>query len=246
MCALQSARTGRLGVIGGCACRDLPQLRGLEAAADDEAFLRRWAEVKLQAKTRAAAYLKERTGVTVNPNVMFDVQACISHITLSRPHTRNCGLYPDFGSLGTGGQNLSMMRQGAQQAAHNWRLREYVLGVQVKRIHEYKRQLLNVLGIIHRYLRIKEMTAAERADVVPRVVVIGGKAAPGYDLAKRIIKLVCAVADKVNADTDVGDLLKVPPLHPLTPLPLPSQCCAYAGCGEDVQARTCSGPLLRW
>lgn len=84
----------------------------------------------------------------------------------------------------------------------------------MKRIHEYKRQLLNVLGIIHRYLRIKEMKPAERADVVPRVVVIGGKAAPGYDLAKRIIKLVCAVADKVNEDKEVGDLLKARPLPP--------------------------------
>lgn len=52
----------------------MPQLRGLEAAANDEEFLKRWAAVKLQAKKRAAVYLKERTGVTVNPDVMFDVQ----------------------------------------------------------------------------------------------------------------------------------------------------------------------------
>ena len=76
--------------------------------------------------------------------------------------------------------------------------------MQVKRIHEYKRQLLNVFGIVNRYTRIKAMSAKERAEVVPRVVVIGGKAAPGYDLAKRIIKLVCAVAEVVNADTEVG------------------------------------------
>ena len=81
--------------------------------------------------------------------------------------------------------------------------------MQVKRIHEYKRQLLNVLGIIHRYVRIKEGTVAERSKLVRRVVVIGGKAAPGYDMAKRIIKLVCAVADKVNQDPEVGDLMKV-------------------------------------
>jgi glycogen phosphorylase len=84
-----------------------------------------------------------------------------------------------------------------------------VVWVQVKRIHEYKRQLLNVLGIIHRYVRIKEATPEERSKFVRRVVVIGGKAAPGYDMAKRIIKLVCAVADKVNGDPDVGDLMKV-------------------------------------
>jgi glycogen phosphorylase len=80
--------------------------------------------------------------------------------------------------------------------------------MQVKRIHEYKRQLLNVFGIIHRYQRIKAMTPKERKSVVPRVVVIGGKAAPGYDMAKRIIKLVSAVGEKVNHDADVGDLLK--------------------------------------
>jgi len=73
--------------------------------------------------------------------------------------------------------------------------------VQVKRIHEYKRQLLNVLGIIHRYDKIKQMAnGAEKAKVVPRVCVIGGKAAPGYEMAKRIIKLVCAVGDKINND----------------------------------------------
>ena len=81
--------------------------------------------------------------------------------------------------------------------------------IQVKRIHEYKRQLLNVLGIIHRYSVIKAMTPAQRATVVPRVVVIGGKAAPGYDMAKRIIKLVNAVGDVINSDAEVGDLLKV-------------------------------------
>ncbi|KAF5838571.1 phosphorylase, glycogen [Dunaliella salina] len=81
--------------------------------------------------------------------------------------------------------------------------------VQVKRIHEYKRQLLNVLGIVHRYNTIKAMTPEQRKEVVPRVCIIGGKAAPGYDIAKRIIKLVCALGDKVNNDPDIGDLLKL-------------------------------------
>jgi glycogen phosphorylase len=76
-------------------------------------------------------------------------------------------------------------------------------------MHEYKRQLLNVLGIIHRYLRLKAASPAERAAAVPRVCVIGGKAAPGYDMAKRIIKLICAVGDVINADPDIGDALKV-------------------------------------
>eukprot|EP00899_Mesostigma_viride_P029454 jgi/Mesvir1/9694/Mv12172-RA.1 len=81
--------------------------------------------------------------------------------------------------------------------------------IQVKRIHEYKRQLLNVLSVIWRYKCIKSMSPEDRKKVVPRVVCIGGKAAPGYDMAKRIIKLVSVVGDKVNNDPDVGDLLKV-------------------------------------
>jgi starch phosphorylase len=81
--------------------------------------------------------------------------------------------------------------------------------IQVKRIHEYKRQLLNVLSIIDRYDTIMRMTPAQRAHAVPRVCIIGGKAAPGYDMAKRIIKLVSAVGDKINSDPDVGDLLKL-------------------------------------
>jgi starch phosphorylase len=81
--------------------------------------------------------------------------------------------------------------------------------VQVKRIHEYKRQLLNVLGIIHRYDQIKKMSQEQRSKLVPRVCIIGGKAAPGYEMAKRIIKLICAVGEKINNDKDVGDLLKL-------------------------------------
>ncbi len=84
-----------------------------------------------------------------------------------------------------------------------------MLDVQVKRIHEYKRQLLNVLGIVWRYDQIRKMSAAQKKDVVPRICVIGGKAAPGYEMAKRIIKLVGAVAQKINNDPAIGDLLKV-------------------------------------
>lgn len=81
--------------------------------------------------------------------------------------------------------------------------------VQVKRIHEYKRQLLNILGIIWRYKQIKSIGAEKRKHLVPRVFIIGGKAAPGYDMAKRIIKLINAVGTKVNNDPDIGHLLKV-------------------------------------
>ncbi|MEJ2425272.1 MAG: glycogen/starch/alpha-glucan phosphorylase, partial [Candidatus Thiodiazotropha sp.] len=78
--------------------------------------------------------------------------------------------------------------------------------VQVKRIHEYKRQLLNVLHVIHLYCRIKYH---EAEHWTPRCVLIGGKAAPGYQMAKLIIKLVNNVANIVNTDEDVGNRLKV-------------------------------------
>jgi glycogen phosphorylase len=78
--------------------------------------------------------------------------------------------------------------------------------VQVKRIHEYKRQLLNVLHVIHLYDRIKR---GDTKDWTPRCVLIGGKAAPGYLMAKRIIRLVTAVADVVNNDPATKGLLRL-------------------------------------
>lgn len=83
---------------------------------------------------------------------------------------------------------------------------EAMFDVQVKRIHEYKRQLLNVLHIIHLYCRIR---AGEVENWTPRCVLIGGKAAPGYQMAKLIIKLINSVAKIINHDKKVGDRLKV-------------------------------------
>jgi hypothetical protein len=80
---------------------------------------------------------------------------------------------------------------------------------QVKRIHEYKRQYLNVLGIIWRYKQLKKMSPAERKASVPRVCMIGGKAASAYDMAKRIIRLVTAVGAKINNDPDTKDYLRL-------------------------------------
>ena len=78
--------------------------------------------------------------------------------------------------------------------------------VQVKRIHEYKRQLLNALHVIHLYNRIKR---GDTENWTNRCVLIGGKAAPGYAIAKLIIKLISNVARVINDDPEVGDLLKV-------------------------------------
>ncbi len=83
---------------------------------------------------------------------------------------------------------------------------DMMFDVQVKRIHEYKRQLLNVMHVIHLYLRIRK---GDTTGMAPRCVLIGGKAAPGYFMAKLIIKLVNSVAAVVNADKRAKDWLRV-------------------------------------
>ncbi len=130
--------------------RDLMQLRGLETHATDAAFQQRWQAVKHAAKQDLADCILERTGVSINPDSLFDIQA--------------------------------------------------------KRIHEYKRQHLNVLHIIALYEWIKQNPNAE---ITPRTFVFGGKAAPGYYMAKLIIKLITSVGMMINSDKQVQDKLKV-------------------------------------
>lgn len=81
--------------------------------------------------------------------------------------------------------------------------------IQVKRIHEYKRQFMNAISLIHRYQAIKAASPEERAAMVPRVAVFGGKAASAYYMAKKIVALINAIGKKINNDPEVGDLLKV-------------------------------------
>src|SRR4029077_2016991 len=83
---------------------------------------------------------------------------------------------------------------------------DWMFDVQVKRIHKYKRQHLNVLHIVALYHRLKQNPGL---SIPQRAFIFGGKAAPGYFMAKRIIKLINAVGDTINADPEVNKFLKV-------------------------------------
>jgi glycogen phosphorylase len=136
--------------IDGDWLRNLDSLKRLEPWADDPAFRVRWREVKMAAKQQLAGYIREVTGIEVDPASLFDIQA--------------------------------------------------------KRIHEYKRQHLNLLHLVSHYFRLK---ANPHLQVESRTFIFGGKAAPGYRMAKLIIKLINSVAEVVNRDPQVERMMKV-------------------------------------
>jgi starch phosphorylase len=129
---------------------DIDLLKGLDAHADDPTFQGQFAAVKMANKQRLAQLIKDRLGIVVSPDAMFDVQ--------------------------------------------------------IKRIHEYKRQLLNIIQAVAAY---DEIRAHPEREWVPRVKIFAGKAAPGYWNAKLIIKLINDVARVINNDPAVRGLLKV-------------------------------------
>jgi starch phosphorylase len=137
-------------VIGDEWPKELDQLKQLEPYAEDKAFGEKWRNVKLANKETFATFAKERTGITINPSSMFDIQ--------------------------------------------------------VKRIHEYKRQHLNIFYVIALYHHLKNN---RHLDMQPRTFIFGGKAAPGYHIAKLMIKLITSVGDMVNRDRSIRDLIKV-------------------------------------
>ena len=126
------------------------ELEKLKKFAKDKKVLAKIEKIKTNNKKEFAAYVKEKTGVELDPTSIFDVQ--------------------------------------------------------VKRLHEYKRQNLNALQIVARYLEIKENPDG---DFVPHTYIFGAKAASGYFMAKKIISFICALADLINNDPDMRGRLKV-------------------------------------
>ncbi|CAE7025308.1 unnamed protein product [Symbiodinium sp. CCMP2456] len=106
------------------------------------------------------------------------------------------------------GSNYPMIQhQAIQQQLTNLNLEDDKMRL-IKRIHEYKRQLMNILFVIHRYLELKRASPGDREQCQKRVVLIGGKAATAYANAKIIIKLINNVAKVINADPETSAYLK--------------------------------------
>ncbi|GFZ01644.1 alpha-glucan phosphorylase 2 [Actinidia rufa] len=132
---------------------NLDLLTDLRQFADNADLQAEWESAKMANKQRLAQFILQVTGISIDPNSLFDIQ--------------------------------------------------------VKRIHEYKRQLLNILGVVYRYKYLKSISPEERKNTTPRTIMIGGKAFATYTNAKRIVKLVNDVGAVVNNDPDVKCYLKV-------------------------------------
>jgi starch phosphorylase len=120
------------------------------------------------------------------------------------PHAQERGFQQEF--LAVKRANKERLARVIEETALVTVDPDSLFDVQIKRMHEYKRQLLNVLHIIHEYLRLVE---DKQAPVVPKTYIFAGKAAPGYWAAKQIIKLINSVARTINHDRRVGGRLRV-------------------------------------
>ncbi len=144
--------------------------------------------------------LAQRISATIGEHWLTD----LDQLAGLKPFAENEDFRADWGAIKSANKNaLAKMVKDCCGVEFDTGM---LFDVQVKRIHEYKRQLLNVLHVIHLYERIKR---GDTAGMVPRCVLIGGKAAPGYFIAKLIIKLVNNVADVINKDASAQPWLRV-------------------------------------
>ncbi|MBE6772389.1 MAG: glycogen/starch/alpha-glucan phosphorylase [Ruminococcaceae bacterium] len=151
LCQANPRLTGMLtDLIGDGFVYDASNLEKLRDYKDDASVLAELRKIKTANKQDFAKLVKKKTGISLDPSSIFDVQ--------------------------------------------------------VKRLHEYKRQNLNALNILAKYLEIK---ANPNGNYTPHTYIFGAKAASGYYMAKKIIEFICALADLINNDPDVKDLLKV-------------------------------------
>jgi len=130
--------------------KDTYKLEELLKYKDDENFLQQLKQIKYENKCRLAAYIKEKNGVEVDPNSIFDIQ--------------------------------------------------------VKRIHAYKRQLLNMYKVMYLYNKLKKDPSL---DIPPHTFIFAGKAAQSYEFAKEVIRLINSAAEIINNDPDIGGKIKV-------------------------------------
>ena len=144
----------------------------------------------------------------INEKIGDEWIADLSKISQLKPFAENEALHHEFQSAFKAVKETNKERL-ADVINESCNIRfnpESLFDIQVKRIHEYKRQLLNALHMIHLYNRIKQ---GDTENWVNRCILVGGKAAPGYAMAKSIIKLINSIADVVNSDPDVGDKLQI-------------------------------------
>jgi len=153
---------------------------------------------------RWLAWCNPKLGTLITNTIGDQWITDLSHLKLLKPHATDPKFQQQWQQTKKANkQKLADLVEKSCGVTFNT---DAIFDIQVKRIHEYKRQLLNVLHVIHLYDRIKRN---DTKGMVKRCVLFGGKAAPGYAMAKDIIKLISNVADVVNNDDDIGDWLKV-------------------------------------
>jgi glycogen phosphorylase len=207
----KQVRMAHLCVVG---CRSVNGVSKLHTTLLKSSLLPEFAEIwpeKFNNKTNGVAprrwLMKANPGLTELISRTLDENRWITDLNRLRdlePFAEDQSFREQFQEVRR--QNKLRLAGAIQEQSGNAIDPDSIFDVQIKRIHEYKRQLLNVMSIIRNYLAIVEHGQMPAA---PRTYIFAGKAAPGYWAAKQIIKLIHSVADLVNNDPKVNDVIKV-------------------------------------